>query len=798
MPLSTRANQAASTPLFLALGAVGFLSSPALAAEPAASASANANASTSQSNVERADPAIIVNGQLIPLLESPKQTAPLVDTPQTITVLDNTTIRQQNLLTLRDALATLPGITFGAGEGGGGFGDKINLRGYTADTDITVDGVRDSAQYSRSDPFNLQQIELYNGANSVFSGGGSVGGTINLVSKVPQARTQTLLSAGVGTDNYWRATLDSNVRLSELVAVRLNAMVHRNDVPGRDVERSRRWGVAPSITLGIGAPTSLTLAYVHQHDDNIPVFGVPYYASVGGPLPGIDDSSYFGIENLDRQKITLDRLTATFDHSFSDQVSIRNLARWQRVFQPTRTSAPQSPTNGTSWCLASGLDALGNPCATPGFYTPSGPRGLVRDQLNQLLYNQTDLRWETGAPGALRNVLVVGASYASEDYRLETAQLLRDALGNVIPQPPIAITDPTDTVWRGPVNRILTGISHGRSTNIAAYVFDNLEIDRRFEINGGLRLERVRNRFRADSYDIPANGSTYTRGVDQVNEDTLFSYRVGFVFHPVDNASLYAAVANSRTPSSNSVRAGCLNARSGEDSCDVAPETARSYEIGAKIDLIDRQLQLTAALFRNERSNFKVPSNDPVNPTLQVLDGRARVDGIALGVIGNVTPRWSIFANYTYLDSSVRQSVSDFCLANPGSAGCGNSAALPDPARGDELVQTPRHSGSLFTTYRLPFGLQVGYGVTYQGSVALNQSLLATPVQYRSDDYWVHRLYLAYEVRRGLTAQLNVQNLTDARYFTAIRSNVSASGISGGWAAPGEARSVVFSLNVEL
>src|SRR5690606_14253979 len=162
--------------------------------------------------------------------------APLLDTPQTVTVISDQVIRKQNLLTLRDALATIPGITFGAGEGGGGYGDSINLRGYSANNDLTVDGVRDSAQYSRTDPFNLQQIEVYNGANSVFNGSGSVGGTINLVSKIPFARNATTAQAAVGTDNYYRASVDSNWRVSDLIAVRLNAMYHENDVPGRDVE----------------------------------------------------------------------------------------------------------------------------------------------------------------------------------------------------------------------------------------------------------------------------------------------------------------------------------------------------------------------------------------------------------------------------------------------------------------------------------------------------------------------------------------------------------------------------------
>src|SRR6185369_4459599 len=242
-------------------------------------------------------------------VSSPKSTAPLLDTPQTITVISNQTIRQQNLLTLRDALAIIPGITFGAGEGGGGYGDSINLRGYTASNDITQDGVRDSAQYSRTDPFNLQQIEIYNGANGVFNGSGSVGGTINLVSKIPQADTLDIVSAAIGTDSYYRATADLNQRLSDAVAVRLNAMVHGSDVPGRDFEHGRRWGVAPAITLGIGSPTSLTLAYLHQRDRNIPVYGVPFILNQlnDGPLPGSDASDYYGYRNLDTQMIRVDR-----------------------------------------------------------------------------------------------------------------------------------------------------------------------------------------------------------------------------------------------------------------------------------------------------------------------------------------------------------------------------------------------------------------------------------------------------------------------------------------------------------
>ncbi|WP_033922981.1 TonB-dependent receptor [Sphingomonas sp. 37zxx] len=792
--MATSSNRPA-LPAFLALSCVGALvSAPAFAADPAGSERPQTRQER-RDNPQRDD--IVVTGQHEQALESPKATAPLLDTPQTITVISDQTIRKQNLLTLRDALQTIPGITFGAGEGGAGYGDSINLRGYSANNDITQDGVRDTAQYSRTDPFNLQQIEVYNGANTVFNGSGSVGGTINLVSKVPQARDLTIASAGIGTDQYYRASVDSNVRVNDLIAVRLNAMYHRNDVPGRNVENFKRWGVAPSITIGIDGPTSLTLAYVHQKDDNVPIFGTPYYATAGGVPEGIDDADYFGIANLDSQETQVDRLTATFTHQISDSLTMRNLTRYQRVHQPTVTSAPQGV-----FCLANGRTPLGVACPAatatvpaqnvPGFYYPSGPRGLVRDQWNDLLYNQTDLTLVSGTAGRLRNTLVVGAAYAQEDYVLVTGNLLRSP-GGATPNPalpPISISDP-NTNYTGPVNRIIGGRSQGESRSTAVYAFDTLEIGEMFEVNAGVRWEQLNSVFRADTFATPATGGAYARGVNQINDENLFSYRGGLVFKPAPNTSIYASYGNSKTPSSATVRLGCTTV------CDVAPETGQNYEVGAKADLFNRRLQLTAAVFRNERTNFRVPTNDPVAPAVQVLDGRSRVDGIALGASGNITPAWSIFANYTYLKGEILQSVSNFCLANPGPRPttppttpvpnpCGNMVDLRDPQAGNVLIQTPDHSGSLFTTYTLPFGLQVGYGMTYQGSFALNQSTLAAPIQLEGEDFLTHRAFLSYAFAGGLTAQVNVQNLTNERYYTGIRNN--------GWATPGDARSAVFSL----
>lgn len=779
---------------FLALSCVGFL-----ATAPAYAADEDKAPASDQSRP--ADRDIVVTGQKIGApkeVESPKATSAIIDTPQTITVVSEQTIRKQNLQTLRDVLQTIPGITFGAGEGGGGYGDSINLRGYSANNDVTIDGVRDSAQYSRTDPFNLQQVEVYNGANSVFNGSGSVGGTINLVSKVPTGETLTIAQGSVGTDNYYRGSVDSNVRVNDFTAVRLNAMVHRNDVPGRDVEKFERWGVAPSVTFGIGGPTSLTLAYVHQEDRNTPIYGVPFVLNevTDGVLPGVDRSDYFGIANLDRQDVTVDRLTATFAHQLGGGFGVRNLTRWQRVEQSSVTSAPQG-----TFCLASTGrqpitarvgDAVGAACPAnvpPGFYAPSGPRGLVRDQVNNLLYNQTDLRHEAGAKGGVRNVLNIGVAAIWEGYRLSQGSLLRNPDGSAVTAPLIEIANP-QTDWTGPVNYTLTSQSRSETSGIAVYAFDTLELGSMFELNGGVRFERQDATFRAIPLAFVPPGTTPLTALQQspqTSREGLFSWRVGAVFHPVKDVSVYAGYGNAKTPSSATVRLGCgvPTVAGGADPCAVAPETAKNFEAGVKAGLWNNMLQFTAAVFRNERTNFRVPSNDPALPGLQVLDGRSRVDGIALGLSGNITPAWTVFANYTYLDGKVLQSISDRDLA----------AGIADPQSDSRLIQTPDHSGSLFTTYKLPFGLEIGYGLTYQGSFAINAPVAANPAQYRADDYLIHRAFAAYTLADRWTLQLNVQNFTDEQYLTGVRNNVAATGIvSGGWAQPGDRRQATLSL----
>ncbi|HMO74856.1 MAG TPA: TonB-dependent siderophore receptor [Sphingopyxis sp.] len=760
---------------FLALSCVGSLvTAPALAAD--FGTEAGAEQQSERDRREERETIVVTGEHYQTQQESPKSTRSVRDTPQTVTVIAGETIEQQNLLTLRDMLSTVPGITFGAAEGGSPPADSITLRGYSAGSDITQDGVRDSGAYTRSDSFNMEQLEIVNGANSVYSGSGSVGGSINLVTKRPLAETRVVATAGIGTDDYYRGTIDANVRATDLIAVRLNAMAHRNDVPGRDVEYYKRWGVAPSVTIGVEGPTRLTVQYLHQEDDNIAQYGVPYYAIAGGMLPGIDRSDYFGYRNIDTQDITVDQATATFEHELSDTVSIRNLSRWQQVTQLTIVGPPQG-----TYCLAGGLQPTGAACPATvpaGYYLIGGPRGNTRDSRNEILYSQIDLRAVFNT-GAIEHTLVAGASATWEKYGLSTGNVYRNANGTpaFAAFPLINIANPNEivqgpagfvygsNVYTGPVNYFESGRQRGEVNNYAVYLFDAMKIGR-FELNGGIRWESNSGNYRTDTI---STAGVVTPGAIFRNEADLFSYRVGLVYKPVETVTLYAAYGNSRTPSIGAVNGACNAA-----TCNVDPESARNYEIGAKAEVAGGKLLLAGSLFRNERNQYKVPSGDPTIPD-QVLDGHSRVDGIALSVVGKITPRWSVTANYTYLDSELIRSV---------------AAGLPDPAKGAELQNTPKHSGSLFTTYEFPFGLTIGYSATYQGSFALNLPTAASATIFRSEDYLVHSAYVAYNVTDRLKAQLNVKNFTDKLYFTRVRNN--------GWATPGDARAAVLSLSYAL
>ncbi|TAJ25900.1 TonB-dependent receptor plug domain-containing protein, partial [Bosea sp. (in: a-proteobacteria)] len=264
-------NNSAALPRLLALSCVGFIATaPAMAADLADDSSADG---------EQDRDTIIVNGQQVQV-DTPKAVAPLLDTPRSVVVVDKQVIKETGSATLVEALRTVPGITFGAAEGGNPIGDRPFIRGFDSQGSTYLDGVRDIGAQSR-EVFAVEQIQVVRGSDSTLGGRGSAGGSLNIVSKMPRNENFVGGSVTVGTDNYKRVTGDVNYVIGSNVAVRINGMWHDQDVAGRDAIFQKRWGVAPSITIGVEGPTKLTASYYHLDTDELPDSGIPYFYTIG-------------------------------------------------------------------------------------------------------------------------------------------------------------------------------------------------------------------------------------------------------------------------------------------------------------------------------------------------------------------------------------------------------------------------------------------------------------------------------------------------------------------------------------
>ncbi|MFP2770925.1 TonB-dependent receptor [Oceanisphaera sp. KMM 10153] len=668
---------------------------------------------------------------------SSKYVKPLLDTPQTVTVVPEEVIKEQQALSLRQVLSNVSGITFDAGEGGGGSGDKINIRGFSANSNMQIDGLRDSSQNNRTDTFNIEQVEVLKGPNSVFGGAGTTGGAINQVSKAPKQRDFAEVGASLGTDNYHRLTLDANKTLDGVgvdSAARINLMAHENDVPGRnDIDR-QRFGIAPSVTIGLSEQTRATLSYFHQQDDNLPDYGLP--ARDGKILPGVDRENYYGWRNLDEEKIQSDAITLKLEHDLSDTSRIENQTRYSRVDRDTTISASHVNTDG--------LPA--------GRYTPAGPQGYRRDARTELWVNQTGLSTAFDTAG-LEHDMLIGAEISRETYDLTSGSY--NLSGNY-PANGFDLYHPPG-IWTGPTNYRDSGGTAAELDTRALYVFDTVTLHPQWDLSLGLRHDWV-------------SGETTDKnsGLTTSSSDQMFSGRAGLVFKPADNGRLYLAYGTSFNPSAEALATS--GRVSGEN---LQPEKNNTWELGTKWELLDGRLGLDGALFRVDKTNAR-ETNELTNEL--ELAGEQRVQGVELGLTGELTEEWKVFANYTLLDSETLKSA-----AAPQTGG--------RSAEGQPLGNTPRNSANLWTTYELASGLEIGYGARYVGS-----RYVASDVDAKIDSYWLHNAMASYRVNEALSLQLNVNNLFDEEYVERVRGRPGTDTRSSA-VELGDGRSAVLSAN---
>ena len=674
---------------------------------------------------------------------SPKFTAPLVDTPQTVTVIRKEVLQDQGATTLTDALRNTPGITFLMGENGNtATGDAVYMRGYDTSGSIFVDGVRDVGTITR-DVFNLEQIDVVKGPAGADIGRGSPTGYINLSSKAPTAENFGAASLSLGNASQKRVTADINRRFSDTGAVRLNIMAQDSGVPGRDKVTNDRWGIAPSVTFGLGTPTRATLSFLHIQQNNRPDGGLPtvgldgYYlaalAARGGNGPRADTSNYYGL-NTDHDKVKADMLTAKIEHDFSQDVKLTNITRWGRARQDLVLTAPFS-----------------NGLLTPNVNDPAGwltrtlPQGKL--QTNKILTNQTNLSAKLDT-GSVKHSISAGLELAREEQDNHTRAAQINASNGVLsgasylayanlyaPDPGRAFIPVTQNGAR----------AEGKLTTAALYAFDNIELNKQWAINGGLRYEH----YKVDYLSVAAPATPAVADTRLKGSGNLFTGKLGVVFKPADNGSIYAAVATSSKPPGSDFALSATAANINSPNMD--PQKATTVELGTKWELMDRKLLVSASVFRTQNKN-ELATADPVTGEV-VQFGKTRVQGLEVSAVGQISPAWAVIGGVAYTDAKILRGTE----ANTGAA----------------VRYSPKVTATLWSTYKLPMGLTFGGGVRYIDTQARSTSNAAiTPTSFfpKIPAYTVFDAMVAYEVNRNFSLQLNVYNLTNKFYVARLNN----------------------------
>lgn len=695
---------------------------PALFISPYALAQSGAHGVTQLAPVE-------VEGEDSPYqpdaAQSPKMTAPLLDTPRSVQVVPKQVMSDQSASSLQDVLQNSPGITFAAGEGGRAGGDLPVIRGQNAASSLFLDGMRDASMQAR-DTFNLEQVEIIKGPDSVYSGRGGAGGSINLVSKAPKAKDATEVMGQIGTDRNYRGSVDSNWRLGEKSAFRLNVMGTKGDVPGRDrAVNFERWGVAPSLMLGMGTPTRITLSYYHYQNDSMPDYSIPYDPRVGLPVTetlGISRKNFYGLAERDFLKTRDGMATVDFQHDFSDKLTLRNVVRYGRE---------------TADYLAT----------QPDLTLANLPAGIVdrpaygRYYTTKAFANQTDLSGEF-LTGAVKHGFDLGFEYTSvkqtmaytNDQVLSSdgvtkcpADLTQTSLRN--PDPNVAYPCRTARSWPAPY----------ATDTLALYGFDTLKFDEQWQASVGLRWDN----YRTSGHDKKKQGYSRT--------DNLFNYQLGLAYKPVPQGTIYASYGTSSTPSAVAGATASDILRKSSDEA-AAPEKSRSVEAGVKWLVLDERLTLTGAVFQDTRRN----TNIEVLPNEYEQAGQTRVRGIELGFSGSITPAWNIYGGYTFLDSK---------LIRGGRKDIG--------AEGQDLPNTPRNAFSLWSTYKVLPELTLGGGAYYvdkvYGNADAGVDASGAPKARWVPSYWRFDAMAKYKFNSNLALQLNVLNVFDQTFYTRAR-----------------------------
>jgi catecholate siderophore receptor len=670
-----------------------------------------------------------------------KLPADLKDVPQSVTVLSKALLQSQGAASLADALRNVPGITLGGAEGGQ-IGNNINLNGFTARTDIYLDGFRDRGQYYR-DTFALEAVEVLMGPSSMLFGRGSTGGVIDQVGKVPQRKGLTELSGSVTTNGMVRATVDHDRPVGETAAIRIAAMAQEGAPGTRDAMKNRDAGVAPSLRLGIGTLTEITLSALLQRNHDMPDYGVPPLN--GRPAP-VDRDAFYGFAD-DRTDQEIASFGALVVQRLGAGTVLRDKLQSNHVHVDARETAAQGL--GT-------VDATGYTPLPAGPYT--GPLDALYVRLqghdrvidDHSVYNQADLSTQLDT-GAVHHELLAGAEIGHDTYANQASYRSGSCNGVALGgtsgyvgceklTAPVRADSPTQV-------QNLGNLSTGSANAYGLYLGDTAALGAQVKLVGGLRRDWFQARI--------ANTTSSPKTIAQDVAST--SYRAGAIWQPAPAQSYYASYSTSFNPSLEQ-----LTNTTGT-TAPLPPARNKAWEGGAKLDLLDGRLSLDAAAFQITQLGARSQNPDGS----YAATGTVRVRGVRAGASGQPAKGLKVFAGAAWLDARIVDAIA-----------VGTEGKVP--------ANTPRGSATLWTTCAFMPHWEAGGGAIYQSARWMNNTDTTRVGGYARLD-----ATLAYR-RHDYDLRLNVFNLGDRRYSDALIPS------DGGRAVPGSGRTAMLSFDYRI
>ena len=636
---------------------------------------------------------------------APKYPDSPLDTPQTVTAVTQAVMQQQGATTLRDTLRNVAGISLAAGEGGAQ-GDNLTIRGFTARNDLFIDGMRDFGSYYR-DPFNTQEVEVLQGPSSVTFGRGSTGGMVNQATKTPGLSRFLSGDFDLGTDLTRRLALDFDRPLPSLgqgAAFRINVMGDEGNVAGRNVAENRRFGMAPSLALGLGTATRWTMSYFHQNADDNPDYGIPWLFNGPAPVPRQD---YYGFKSGNYLRTYDDIGTIKVEHDVNQQVTLRDELRYANYVRDALITEPQIPAGVT---LSTPLSTI---AATRHEIGVNSTESYLDEQLD------VSARMETGF---IRHTMVAGVEGGRE-----TSDPTRPTWTNV-PSTPLLNPNPLDTLTG---TATITSIVTTTSVTAAAYVLDTMKMGKHWDLAGGFRWDR----FDTSYSQTVAPASSFHR------LDEMPSWRAALTYKPVSIGSIYFAAGTSFNPSAES-----LSLSAGTAS--LPPEKNRTYEFGSKWDFPHNRLSLRTSLFQTVKLNAREP--DPNNSLLNVLAGTQRVDGVEVEAHSRLTSRWDLLGSFAHLDARVI--ASNYYPASVGA----------------RLANVPANTFNFWSVYRLPAHWEAGAGGNFVASRTASSTVPLDPLTglvKQVPGYWVFSAMAKRRITEHLDFQVNIANVANRYYY---------------------------------